>query len=78
MTPNGPVIIEGHTRAFYLAQMRKDRFRAVVVSGVREPLPATPRAFSEMRVADHTMTATAILPNIDWRLFRFIEMALHS
>lgn len=78
MTPNGPVIIEGHTRAFYLAQSRKDRFRAVIVSGVSEPLPATPRAFSEMRVADHTMTATALLPNIDWRLFRFIETALHS
>jgi predicted acylesterase/phospholipase RssA len=77
MTPYGPVIIEGHTRAFFLAQMRKDRFRAVVVSGVREPLPVAPRAFSEMRIADHTMTATAILPNIDMRLFRYIEMALH-
>ncbi|MGY4399294.1 patatin-like phospholipase family protein [Bradyrhizobium sp. USDA 3315] len=78
ITPNGPVIIEGHTRAFFLAQMRKNRFRAVVVSGVREPLPVEPRPFSEMRIADHTMTASAILPNIDMRLFRYIETALHS
>jgi hypothetical protein len=77
MTPNGPVIIEGHTRAFYLAQLKKERFRAVIVHDVREPLPVTPRAFSEMRVADRTMTATAILPNIDMRLFRYIETALH-
>jgi predicted acylesterase/phospholipase RssA len=77
MTAQGPVIIEGHTRAFYMAQLRKDRFRAVVVSNVREPLPVAPLPFSEMRIADSTMTATAILPNYEKRLFRHIEMALH-
>jgi predicted acylesterase/phospholipase RssA len=78
MTPNGPVIIEGHTRAYFLAQMRKDGFRAVVVSGVREPLPAQPSAFSEMRIADRTMTASANMPKVDMRLFRRIEQELHS
>jgi len=78
MTPQGPVIIEGHTRSFYMAQLGKDRFRAVVVRDVQEPLPVAPLRFSEMRIADGTMTATSILPHYDKRLFRFIETALHS
>lgn len=78
MTPHGPVLIEGHTRAFYLAQLGRDRFRAVVVHNVREPLPATPRPFLEMRIADKTMTATAMFTNFDKELFRKIEAAVHS
>lgn len=77
MTPLGPVIIEGHTRAFYLSQLRRDRFRAVVVDDVSEPLPVMPRAFSELRVASGTMTASDILPGYDKGLIRHIEAALH-
>ncbi len=77
MVPQGPVIIEGHTRAFYIAQSRRDRFRAVVVSNASAPLPVTPRPFSEMRIADGTMPAKKILPDYDETLFRQIEAAVH-
>jgi predicted acylesterase/phospholipase RssA len=77
ITPHGPVIIEGHTRAFYMAQLGRERFQAVLVSGVHEPLPVTPRAFSDMQVAHITMTASTMLPNYDKGLFRYIEAALH-
>ena len=77
VTPSGPVIIEGHTRAYYMSQMRHECFRAVVVSGVDQPLPVTPLPFSEMRVADSTMTAATMLPNKQHHLMRWIEAALH-
>lgn len=78
MTPKGPVIIEGHTRAYFLAQMKRDGFRAVIVTGALGPLPVEPSAFSEMRIADRTLTASANMPKIDMRLFRRIEQELHS
>jgi hypothetical protein len=43
MTSEGPVLIEGHTRAFYAAQLGRDRFRGVLVKNVRAPLPVEPR-----------------------------------
>ncbi|EJN09035.1 putative esterase of the alpha-beta hydrolase superfamily [Bradyrhizobium sp. YR681] len=77
LTPNGPVLIEGHTRAFYMAQTGMPHFSAVVVDKVTDPLPVAPRPFSDMRVADNTMTATSILPGYEKALFRQIEAALH-
>jgi hypothetical protein len=51
MTPLGPVIIEGHTRAFYTAQLRRDRFRGVIVRDVCAPVGHKASVF-EMRIAE--------------------------
>jgi len=77
MTPQGAVLIEGHTRAFYTAQLGRDRFRGVLVRNVRAPLPVEPRPFTEVRIASGTMSVASILPRYDKSLIREIEAALH-
>lgn len=77
LTPSGPVIIEGHSRAFYLAKMGQKNFQAVVVSNVLAPLPVEPMPFSSLQIADETMTAARLLPAFDRKLFRHIEQIMH-
>ena len=77
-TPNGLVIIEGHTRIFLLSRLKHTHFHAVMVSEVAAPLPAKPLPFSELKIADETITAKANSSDYKKALFRWIEATVHS
>jgi predicted acylesterase/phospholipase RssA len=78
LTPQGPVMIEGHTRAFYSAQQGRSRFKAVVVDRVEAALPVEPRPFFDLRIANATIEASANMPGFNKTLYRNIEESLHS
>ncbi len=78
MTSQGPVLIEGHTRAFYAAQQGRSRFKAVVVWKVQAALPVAPRPFRDLRVSRQTIDVDANMPGFERSLFRNIEAAVHN
>ncbi|TFW61411.1 hypothetical protein CT676_07825 [Bradyrhizobium sp. MOS001] len=51
MTQQGPVMIEGHTRAFYASQQGRTRLKVVLVDHVQAALPVQPHPFFSLRLA---------------------------
>ena len=77
MTRQGPVMIEGHTRAFYARQQSRTHLKVVLVDRVEAALPVEPRPFFDLRVAHETIEASTNMPGHVSSLIRDIEPALH-
>ena len=77
MTRQGPVMIEGHTRAFYASQQGRSHLKVVLVDQVQAALPVQPHPFFDLRLAHETIDASANMPGFVRSLMRNIEPALH-
>jgi predicted acylesterase/phospholipase RssA len=77
LTQQGPVVIEGHTRAFYAAQLGRSYIKVVLVDRVQAALPVEPRPFLDLRIAHETIESSNNMPGHVRSLFRNIEGALH-
>jgi predicted acylesterase/phospholipase RssA len=78
MTQQGPVLIEGHTRAFYSSQQGRTHLKAVVVHQVQAALPVAPRPFADLRISHETIEVAANMPGRNPSLMRNIENAVHA
>ena len=77
MTSQGPVLIEGHTRAFHERQRGKSHLKAIIAHDVEAALPVKPCPFGDLRLSNGTKKATDIMQNYDKKLLRQIEKTLH-
>ena len=78
MTHQGPVLIEGHTRAFHASQQGRTHLRAVMVHQVQAALPVEPRPFIDLRITHETIGVAANMPGHNASLMRNIEGAIHA
>ncbi|MFD2235162.1 patatin-like phospholipase family protein [Phaeospirillum tilakii] len=78
ITPQGPVMIEGHTRAFYAARQGRSHLKVVMVDRVRAALPVEPRPFHDLTIAQETIEVSTNMPGFQKALMRNIEEALHA
>lgn len=77
MTQQGPVMIDGHTRAFYAAQQGRTHLKVILVDRVEAALPVEPRPFFDLRIAHETIEASTNMPGRARWLIRDIEPTLH-
>lgn len=77
LTQQGPVMIEGHTRAFYALQQGRVHLKVVLVDRVQAALPVEPRPFFDLRIAHETVEASTNMPGHVRSLMRDIEGVLH-
>jgi len=78
MTQQGPVLIEGHTRAFYASQQGRTHLKVVMVHDVQAALPVEPKPFVDLRISHETIEVTANMPGRNRSLIRNIENAVHA
>ena len=62
MTSQGPILIEGHTRAFYASQQGRRQLKAVLASQVQAALPVEPQPFLDLRISHETIKASDNMP----------------
>lgn len=77
MTQLGPVLIEGHTRAFFAAQQGRTHLKVIMVHEVQAALPIEPRPFVDLRISHETIEVATNMPGRNQSLMRNIEFALH-
>ncbi|MEQ3624736.1 MAG: patatin-like phospholipase family protein [Celeribacter sp.] len=77
MTRQGPVIIEGHTRAYHAILQGDNRMKVVIAHDVKAALPVEPRPFGDLRLSYRTIDLANIMPGYNRSLLRNIEGALH-
>lgn len=77
MTNQGPVIIDGHTRAFHTLLQGNNRMKVIIAHDVEAALPVEPRPFSDLRLSYRTIEAADNMPGYEKTLIRNIESALH-
>lgn len=77
MTQLGPVLIEGHTRAFLAAQQGRAHLKVIMVHDVLAALPIEPRPFVDLRISHETIEVATNMPGRNQSLMRNIESALH-
>ena len=73
----GPVIIDGTTRAAYCFDRDVDTFRCLAVTGVTEDLPGEPVGISALTISERTLLQQERTENFEASLFRRIERATH-
>ncbi|RFC64034.1 hypothetical protein DYI37_06615 [Fulvimarina endophytica] len=78
MTSQGPVLIEGHTRAYHAKQQGRTHLRAVMVHEVKAGLPAEPRPFVDLRISHETIKVAVNMQGRNPSLIRNIEEAVHA
>lgn len=78
MMQHGPVLIEGHTRAFHASQQGRTHLKAVMVYEVQAALPVEPRHFTDLRISHDTIGVAANMPGLNRSLMRNIEDAVHA
>ena len=77
MTQRGPVLIEGHTRAFLAAQQGRTHLKVIMVYEVLAALPIEPRPFVDLRISHETIEVATNMPGRNQPLMRNIEFTLH-
>ena len=77
MTADGPVVIEGTTRASYCYQEGIRDFHCIVANGVREELPGIPKPIQEITLVERTLTADEKTQGWDLSKYRRIERSVH-
>lgn len=77
ITSQGPVIIDGHTRAFHALLQGESRMKVIFVHDVKAALPVAPRPFNDLRLSYRTIDAAENMPGYNRSLFRNIESCLH-
>ncbi|RYG94696.1 hypothetical protein EON65_57095 [archaeon] len=74
---NELLIIEGSTRAVYCRDHGIERFAAVVVRNVTDPLPSAKVDFSRVRIVSKTLDPNQRYPDFSYSNFRHIESSVH-
>jgi hypothetical protein len=75
--PEGPVVIEGTTRAAYCYQNNIDGFHCIRVRGVNQDLPGKPVEIKHVTIAERSLSQRQRTEEFDYSLFRSIERAVH-
>ena len=73
----GPVIIDGTTRATYCFKNSLDAYHCVTVTGVDEDLPGTPVSIDFVTISERSLSQKERTENFKESLFRQIERATH-
>jgi hypothetical protein len=75
--PEGPVVIEGTTRATYCYRNNIDEYHCILVRGVRQDLPGKPVEIKNVTIAERSLSQRQRTEDFDYTLFRSIERAIH-
>jgi hypothetical protein len=73
----GPVIIEGTTRAAYCFKNNVAEFRCMAVTGVEEDLPGDPISIASLTISERSLSQRERTENFQESLYRQIERATH-
>ena len=72
------VLVEGSSRAVYCRDQGIDEFTAVVIRGVKDPLPSQCCKFDSVRVVKCRLDVEARYSDFNYDAFRHIESTVHS
>jgi Predicted nucleotide-binding protein containing TIR-like domain len=75
--PEGPVVIEGTTRAAYCYQNNIDGYHCIRVRGVNQDLPGKPVEIKHVTIAERSLSQRQRTEEFNYSLFRSIEQAVH-
>jgi len=72
------VVIEGHTRAYYCLTNNISSVKAVLVRGVKEPLPGGMSRLGDTRISSRTIKSRDLFQSFVKQRFRRIEECVHQ
>lgn len=72
------VIIEGHTRFYYALRNNIESIKAIVIQGVKDPIPAKPRPITMTNLASDTIDIGHLYEDLDKTQIRNIEEVIHQ
>ena len=75
--PDGPVVMEGTTRATYCAKNNVDEYHCVAVKGVQEALPGSPVKIDAVTISERSLSQGQRTEDYREQLYRRIERAIH-
>jgi predicted acylesterase/phospholipase RssA len=71
------IIIEGHTRFYYALKNNIKSIKAIVINGVKAPLPAQARSIYKLNLASDTLDKSELFDKFDNTQMRAIETVMH-
>jgi hypothetical protein len=77
MATEGPIVMEGTTRAAYCHKNQLGDYHCIVVRGVDDPLPGSPVRINEVTISERSLSQRERTEDYQEQLYRRIERAIH-